>query len=247
MNIAITGYGRMGREVEQAALQRGHKIVSTIDPQSGSYAELSEQAVANAEGIIEFGLPGGILDRIQFAADKNIPLVIGTTGWDDHIEEARALVQSQSASLLYGSNFSIGANLFFKIVSQAAALINNFDDYDIMIHEYHHSRKKDSPSGTALNIANIILDKNKKKNKICTEPLQREISPGELHLSSTRGGSIPGIHTITLDSPADSISLSHGARNRVGFAMGAVTGLEWLLSRQGFYNVEEFFNDVIDE
>jgi 4-hydroxy-tetrahydrodipicolinate reductase len=244
MNIAIVGYGRMGHEVEAVAQRRGHAISATIDPNTGSHTELSTEALSGADGIIEFGLSDGILDRIGTACRAGVPMVIGTTGWNHQLEEAKRLVSSRGGSLLYGSNFSVGANLFFRIVQEAAALINPFGEYDIMMAEYHHRNKTDSPSGTALTIAAKIIDANERKDTVVIDPLQRRIGENELHVASVRGGSIPGIHRVTLDSPADSIELTHSARDRSGFALGAVQGLEWLAGRTGVFSTDDFFADI---
>lgn len=246
MNITIIGYGRMGKEVEQIAETRGHTIVSTVDPVQGMFSELSDEAVKDTQGVIEFGLPEGILDRISFLSSRNIPVVIGTTGWQEQEKQAEEIVKSAGGALLYGSNFSPGANLFFRIVEEAAGLINSLDDYDIMMHEYHHKKKKDSPSGTALTLAGKILENLERKKSICFDPLQREIRDDELHIGTVRGGHIPGIHRITMDSPADSIVLEHSARNRSGFASGSVIGLEWLLEKRGMYHADSFFRDLME-
>lgn len=246
MNITIIGYGRMGKEVERIAADRGHSIVSTIDPVGGAFTELSDSALQETEGVIEFGLPEGILERIDFLARRNIPMVIGTTGWQEREQEAGKILEEQGGALLYGSNFSPGANLFFRIVEEAAGLINSLDDYDIMMHEYHHKKKKDSPSGTALTVAGKILEKLERKKEICFDPLQREIRDDELHIGTVRGGHIPGIHRVTLDSPADSIVLEHSARNRSGFASGSVLGLEWLRNRKGMYHTDSFFQNLME-
>ncbi|AHC14529.1 4-hydroxy-tetrahydrodipicolinate reductase [Salinispira pacifica] len=246
MNITIIGYGRMGKEVEQIAEKRGHTIVSTVDPVQGLFSELSDEAVKDTQGVIEFGLPEGILDRISFLSSRNIPVVIGTTGWQEQEAKAEEIVKSTGGALLYGSNFSPGANLFFRIVEEAAGLINSLDDYDIMMHEYHHKKKKDSPSGTALTLAGKILENLERKKSICFDPLQREIRDDELHIGTVRGGHIPGIHRVTMDSPADSIVLEHSARNRSGFASGSVIGLEWLMEKRGMHHADSFFRDLME-
>lgn len=245
LSIALVGYGRMGKQVEAAAGERGHRICTTIDPNNGKHAQLSPKALEGADGVIEFGNHQDILARIKTVSSAGIPMVIGTTAWEDRMTQAREIVETTGGALLYGSNFSIGANVFFRIIEQAAGLINAFDEYDIMMMEYHHAKKTDSPSGTALSIAQKILDANSRKSAIVTEPLQRAIEASELHVGSVRGGSIPGIHSVTLDSPADSITLTHSARNRSGFAMGAVRSLEWLAGKQGFFTVDDFFEDLL--
>lgn len=256
MNITLVGYGRMGEEVARGAHKWGHRIVARVDPQlppttsGGSiphYPELSPEAVEGSDGIIEFALPKDIINRITFAATRKIPYVIGTTGWDRRLEEARAIVKKNDATLLFGSNFSIGVGIFSRLVEKAASIINAYNGYyDIMMTEAHHRNKKDSPSGTALTIANKIIAANQQKTRICTESLQRKIEADELHIASLRGGDIPGMHRVILDSPADSITLEHNARNRSGFASGAIIGLEWLLKdRKGFFTIDDFFNDFM--
>ncbi len=245
MKIAIVGYGKMGREVEAAAAERGHGVFSTVDPSSGEYRSMQREAIEGADGIIEFGLPEGIIERITLAAEHRVPMIVGTTGWQEQLQEAENVVKARKAALLYGSNFSIGANLFFRLVSAAAEMINPFEDYDVMLAEYHHKNKSDSPSGTALSLAGRIIDASTRKEKIVIDPLQRRIEDNELHVASVRGGSIPGIHQVTIDSPSDSIELTHSARNRRGFAVGAVRALEWLIGRTGFYSADDFFDDLL--
>ena len=254
MNITLVGYGRMGKEVEAAAQERGHSIVSTVDPRGCTFAELSPAALRNSSGIIEFAQPEGILPRISLAAEYQIPYVIGTTGWDSggqFSKEVKAIADNKNAAVLIGSNFSVGANLFFRIAEAAAAAINAFPDYDIAVSESHHRKKRDSPSGSALTIAEKIIRANGRKNRICAEPLQRKIAEDELHISSLRAGSIPGIHRVILDSPADSIVLEHSARGRSGFAAGAVLALEWLRkqerrNKRGFYTADDFFTAILE-
>ena len=245
MNITLVGYGRMGKEVEAIAKERGHNIVTRVDPVAGDHATLSPAALEGADGIIEFALPDGLLDRITLAAEHKLPYLLGTTGWNEPKEDLCSLVNTEGVSLLFGSNFSIGANLFYRIVEQAAGLINAFPDYDIMVAEYHHKAKKDSPSGTAISLAKKILQTNQRKARMTSETLHRQIDDDELHIGTLRGGNIPGTHRVLLDSPADSIVLEHSARNRSGFASGAVLGLEWLRERRGIYTVDDFFTDFI--
>lgn len=145
---------------------------------------------------------------------------------------------------MWGNNFSIGAHLLFKLTAEAASLIENLTDYDIMIHEIHHKMKKDSPSGTALTLAEKILQNNARKTVIQTGTLNRAIRPEELHVVGIRGGSVPGVHTVTVDGPHDTIELTHTARSRCGFATGSVMAAEWLKDRQGFFRVEDFIDDL---
>lgn len=248
MNIMITGYGRMGKEIERILIQRGHSIAAKIDKGGcGEYTEVTPELLEGVDVAIEFALPELIENNITLYAEAQVPVIIGTTGWDDKIEAVQEIIMKNNSSLLYGSNFSIGAHIFFNLVSKASALINNAPDYDIMMLEYHHKMKKDSPSGTALTTANKILEHNDKKDTIWTDKLNRAINDNELHVASVRGGSIPGIHTVTMDSFADSIEITHNARNRSGFALGAVMAAEWLTTKNGFFSIEDFIDELLNK
>jgi 4-hydroxy-tetrahydrodipicolinate reductase len=247
MRIAIVGYGRMGRLIEDIAVNRGHSVVARIDPAApgANFPEVTEDSLKEAEGAIEFSLPDGVIKNARVYSQANIPVVLGTTGWDRVKQEILSLYKERG-TLLYGSNFSIGANLLIALTKRAAQLIEHVEDYDIMLHEYHHRHKKDSPSGTALTIAEVILNNLTRKKTLQPKALEdREILASELHVSSTRGGAIPGTHTITLDSEADSITLTHTARSRGGFALGAVMGLEWIKDKTGVFHVDEFFKEYL--
>ena len=257
MRILLCGYGRMGKEIEAVALRREHTIVARIDPKSPGAdfpgLETFADATAGAGGLrpenageaaIDFALPGGILERIQFYLTNKIPAVIGTTGWDDEREAARKMVEEASGSVIWSSNFSIGAQLLFRISAFAAQLADPFDDYDVSIHETHHRQKVDSPSGTALSLAERVLASIQRKQKVFTEAAHRKIEPGELHVTSTRCGSNPGEHHIVFDSRADSIELVHRARNRSGFAGGAVVAAEWIAGKTGFFSIDDLFDDL---
>ncbi len=247
MRVVICGYGRMGHEVEQVLLARGHSVVTRIDPapDRGDTHALQPADLKGCDGVIEFSLAGAVSANVKAYVEAGVPAVVGTTGWENQRDEVEHTVQDSEIGYLVGSNFSIGANIMFALTEKAAAIINSFPDYDIMVLEYHHTKKKDSPSGTALTLAEKIVDTTVAKTTIVSECLHRQIEPHELHIGSVRGGSIPGIHTVTLDSPADTISLTHSARNRSGFATGAVMALEWLQGRRGFFTVDDFINDLI--
>ncbi len=247
MRVAICGYGRMGQEVEQILLARGHSVVSRIDPapDRGDNSALKAADLKGCDGVIEFSLADAVAENARTYIEAGVPAVVGTTGWEDARGAVQSEVDRSEIGYLVGSNFSIGANLMFALTEQAAAIINSFPEYDIMVQEYHHTKKKDSPSGTALTLAKKIVEQNRAKTEIVTECLHRQIEAHELHVASVRGGSIPGIHTVTLDSPADTISLTHSARNRSGFAGGAVAALEWLQGRRGFFTVDDFIADLI--
>lgn len=244
MNILIVGYGRMGHEVETVLLARGHRVTARIDrtPGVGDSVELSSEILRSSQAVIEFSLPEAVVDHVRTYAAAGLPAIVGTTGWDDRKPEAKTIVEGFQASLIHGTNFSLGAHMFFQLVEKASAMIADLPEYDIMVTEWHHKLKKDSPSGTALTTADRILKNLPRKSEVNTGRIDRAIRDEELHVASVRGGSIPGIHQILLDSAADTIEVRHTARNRGGFALGAVLAAEWLAARPpvGFLDVEEF-------
>jgi 4-hydroxy-tetrahydrodipicolinate reductase len=246
MNIVICGYGRMGKEVELALTRRGHSVAARIDPyvERADAAEVGQEQLANADAVIEFSSREAVVQNARAYAQAGVPAVVGTTGWEDQLEEVRSTIENSSIAYLRGANFSIGANLFFAIVSQAATLLDAFDDYDVMVHETHHRFKKDSPSGTALTVGNKLLERLSRKSELVTETLHRPIEQHELQVSSLRGGHVPGTHTVAFDSLADTIEVTHRARNRGGFAMGAVVAAEWVQDKQGMFTVDDFIHDV---
>jgi 4-hydroxy-tetrahydrodipicolinate reductase len=222
--IALIGYGKMGRMVEDVAIQKGHTI-------------FSKQDIHLADVCIDFSHPSVVLENIQMVAKAGKNLVVGTTGWYDHINQVQTLVEKTKIGFLYAPNFSIGVHLFLKMVSYAASLINQFDEYDVGVIESHHNKKADSPSGTANAICNVLLQNIDRKKTIVSDGEQ--ISPSTLQVSSLRCGSIPGTHSVLFDSQADTITLTHQARNREGFARGAVSAAEWLQGKKGFFTLEE--------
>jgi len=248
MNIGLIGYGRMGKEVEAICLERGHKIALIVDPSKPDSAnrELTLEDTKKLDGLIEFALPDHFAQNAEIYTSCGLPTVIGTTGWLDYLPSLEKLVKDRNASVLYGSNYSIGAHILLNLTEKAAAMINKHPQYDIMIHEYHHKMKVDSPSGTALSLAKRILNVLPRKKKIQTQSLNRAIFDDELHVSSTRGGRFFGVHTVSLDSEVDTLELSHTAHSRRGLALGAVLALEWLEGKKGLYTVEEFMKSSLD-
>lgn len=246
MNFLIMGYGKMGHEVEAVLLERGHRIVARIDekPGLGDGTSPTKEQLSQAEVAIEFSHPTAVKNNAALYARAGLSAVVGTTGWKADEEEVKRLVKESGIGYIRGSNFSIGAHLFFTLVEEAARLIQPFPQYDIFLYEIHHNQKKDSPSGTALTAANRILKALPRKKKITTERLDRQIEPEELHVASVRGGAVPGVHSVLLDSIADTIEITHSARNRSGFALGAVLAAEWIQEKKGFFEVEDFIRDV---
>ena len=267
MKIAVVGYGKMGKMVENAAMEQGHTVTAVVDPlsfeqnpSSGApmYRGMAEAGnLHGAEVAIEFTQPGMALANLKFLAEKNIPSVVGTTGWHDKIDEARQAVESAGAALIWASNFSIGVNIFYRIAWYAAQLINSFPEYDIGGFEAHHNKKLDSPSGTAKTLVEGILDRVERKKKAVWETLDRQPESDELHFSSLRHGSVPGTHSLFFDSPADTIEITHTARSREGLVFGALSAARWLLNsgtadtaaagcRRGFFTIDDMLKDIFN-
>ena len=241
MNIALLGYGNMGREIERVVKEeQKHKIVS-VSFKNGE-KEIDEENIKLSDVVIDFTSPEIVLDNIKRVISQGKNMVVGTTGWYGHLKEVEEMVKKSDVGLIYGQNFSIGANIFFEIVSFASKLFSKFGDfYDVYGLEIHHTGKKDSPSGTALKLAKEILKNFPKKKKIQSEKLNRKINPDELHFVSVRGGRNPGFHQIVFDSQADEISLSHSAHSREGFARGAILAAEFIFGKKGFYSFDDVF------
>jgi len=237
MKIALIGYGKMGQLVEKIAIQRGHTIVSRISQKS----PLSKEAIKDSQICIDFSHPEAVLKNVQHVADAGKNLILGTTGWHEHMDSIKTIVSKHQIGFLFSANFSIGVNLFLAIVNEAARLMNEFPDYDVGMVELHHNKKADSPSGTALAIAQKLLANIQRKKHIRKDTPEARIPPDALHISSLRCGSIPGTHSVIFDSPADTITLTHEARSREGFALGAVAAAEWLGGKKGFFTIEDMF------
>jgi len=249
MKFLIMGYGRMGHEVEQVLLRRGHTITARIDekPGVGDAVVPSPEDLKNADAAIEFSLPEAVRKNAGIYAAAGLSAVVGTTGWKKDETDVRLLVEKSGIGFVKGSNFSIGAHIIFAVVEEAARLIDPFADYDAMLLEIHHNQKKDSPSGTALTAGDRVLKNLSRKKRIVTERLDRQIAPDELHVASVRGGTVPGTHSLILDSAADSIEVSPTARSRSGFALGAVLAAEWIAEKKGFYEVEDFIAETFSK
>jgi len=259
MKIGMVGFGKMGHMIAQAAVSRGHEIACSVDPfakdascVTGDTGEMVRCLQASGvEGVIEFSHPSSVLNNIRALVPTGLPLVVGTTGWHDRLDEVRSSVAERETSLLYSSNFSVGVNLFYRMVSDAARIMAAFEEYDVALFESHHNQKADSPSGTALDLAKRVLENMPRKTRLVTDAFNRKPDSDELHLASVRVGSVPGTHTLWFDSAADTIELTHTARNREGFAIGAVRALEWLTAqtpagarKRGVFTMNDVFNDL---
>lgn len=242
MKIALIGCGGMGKEVWETAEERGHEVTFICDPDSldATHKKISKDIAEQADIIIDFSHPDAVIQNVEAAAEAGTNIVVGTTGWYERMEAVEKIVKDSDIGFLWSSNFSIGVNLYFKIIEYAAQLFNAQDNYDVWGHEIHHSKKVDSPSGTAKTLAEIIIENIDRKEKLQEETLHRKIKSEELHFSSTRAGDVNFSHTIGFDSNADTIKIEHTARDRSGYAAGAVKAAEWLTEKTGIYTMEDF-------
>lgn len=247
MKIAILGYGKMGRIIEQIALDRKHEIVLKIDVTNQDL--LTTENLKQADVAIEFSTPSTVLNHIDACFKAKVPLIVGTTGWYGHLQRIKDECEQTNNTLLYASNFSVGVNVFFHINKILAKLMNNYPYYDVQVEEIHHTQKLDSPSGTAITIAEGIVDGlDSKKEWVniltteATEGLEDTAKADQLLIESLRIENVPGTHTVVYDSEVDSIEFKHTAHNRNGFALGAVLAAEWVQNKKGFYSAKDMFN-----
>ncbi|GHU81485.1 4-hydroxy-tetrahydrodipicolinate reductase [Spirochaetia bacterium] len=266
MNIALIGYGKMGRILERTALERGHQVAAVVDPfltgtppVSGAplHAGIAGlDALTGADVAVEFTRPDTAVENIRALIERGIPTVTGTTGWYDHLKEIEELARAKEGSLCWSSNYSLGVNLFFRIAAFAAKLADPFPEYDVGGWEFHHNKKMDSPSGTAKILVEKALGVMTRKKKAVWEKLDRAPAPEELHFPSLRLGSMPGVHALCFDSPADTIEITHTGRSRDGLALGAIRAAEWLvhcpgpgkpaaLPRQGVFTMDDVLGDLL--
>jgi 4-hydroxy-tetrahydrodipicolinate reductase len=233
MKIALIGYGKMGREMETAAKDHGDTIACIFDSQN----LVTPEALKGVDVCIEFTRPDVALSNIEAAIEAKKDIVVGTTGWFEHLPVLRQKVTE--SGLLYSSNFSLGMNIFQRLVGRAADLMRNVTQYDPYIHEEHHRQKADSPSGTAVMLANLLLEKIERKDHVLTGNSDGKIDPKALQVVSTRAGFITGTHTVGFDSEADLIELRHIAKNRRGFALGALMAAHWLHGHRGIFTMDD--------
>ena len=217
MKIALIGYGKMGKTIEQIARQRGHQIVSIID--INNTADFDSEAFRSADVAIEFTTPATALGNYMRCFEANVPVVSGTTGWLSHLDEVKAKCEQEGKTFFYASNFSVGVNIFFALNRYLAKIMNGFPAYDVRMTEVHHIHKLDAPSGTAITLAEGILDNVERKERWTLETAEQ---PTDLPIHAIREGEVPGIHEIIYESDADTISIKHDAKSRAGFALGAV-------------------------
>ncbi|MEW6510810.1 MAG: 4-hydroxy-tetrahydrodipicolinate reductase [Bacteroidota bacterium] len=240
MNIALIGYGKMGKEVERVAKEKGLTVAKVFDLHNNTGGlGLTKEALKGIDVCIDFTVPGAVIANIEAAAECGKNIVVGTTGWYDRLEHVKKLVKESHIGLLYASNFSLGVNLFMNIVSHAAHLFDKYPEYDVAVTEVHHRGKADSPSGTALSLGASILQGMKRKSEIFSDTSKGKIKHHQLHVTSSRLGHVTGRHAVMFDSDADCIEMTHTAKNRTGFALGAVVAAEWLKGKKGMYTMRD--------
>ena len=234
MNIAIIGYGKMGREIEKTAAERNHNTALIID--INNHADLNCKKLADIDVALDFSIPESAYSNIIKCFRCDTPVVSGTTGWLDRLEEVVRICREKNQTLFYAANYSLGVNIFMQINKYLAVLMNRFSDYEITIEETHHARKLDAPSGTAIKLANDIIPAVNRKNKW---ELNKASDKDTIRITSIREDNIPGIHKITYDSPMDRIEIQHSAKNRKGFALGAIMAAEFIKDKKGYYTISD--------
>jgi 4-hydroxy-tetrahydrodipicolinate reductase len=244
MKIAILGYGKMGRIIEQFATERGHEIVLKINIDNTE--DLTLTNLGKADVAIDFSTPDSALSNIELCFDAGVPVVVGTTGWYGHLQTVKNKCEQGNNTLLYASNFSVGVNVFFFVNKVLAKIMNRYPQYEVQVEEIHHTQKLDSPSGTAMTISEGILSELDRKNEWVNELIgsgeEFIVKPDQLLIESHRIEDVPGTHTVIYSSEVDDIEFKHKAHNRAGFALGAVLAAEWLEDKTGFYNITDMFD-----
>ena len=239
MKIALIGYGKMGKEIEQIAISRGHQITLKVDITNASTYTVEQ--LRSADVAIEFSTPESAIENIYKCFEAGVPVIVGTTGWLDKINEVKKKCAELDRTLFYASNYSIGVNLFFKLNEYLAKLMNNYPGYNVSMEEIHHVHKLDAPSGTAISLANQVIANLDTKEKWVNK---EAVSSDELSIISKRMDEVPGTHTVTYNSEVDEINISHIAYNRKGFALGAVIAAEWIKGKKGVYGMNDLMPNI---
>ena len=233
MKIALLGYGKMGKVIEKIAIQRGHEVTLKIDKDSEPYD------ITTVDVAINFSTPNSAVENIRIALENSIPVISGTTGWLSEMESIKELCNAQNGAFIYASNFSLGVNIFFELNKYLAKMMKNLTDYKVDLEEIHHTQKQDAPSGTAITLAEDILE-HSTHNAWGLAPLND--TTGKLEITSKRIDAVPGTHTVNYNSEVDSISLTHTAHNREGFGLGAVVAAEWIIGKTGVFTMNDVLN-----
>ena len=236
MKVAIIGYGKMGHEIEQVLLQRGHTVALIIDQNNAG--DLNAENLADIDVAIEFTTPDTAYTNVRTCIECGTPVVSGTTGWHDRLEELQSLCREKDSTMIWSSNYSLGVNITFRINRYLAELMNRFDTYNVSMEEIHHTQKKDAPSGTAISLANDILERVERKDKWVNEPTT---DANAIEITSLREGTVPGTHTVTYTSEDDKIEIKHTLFSRRALALGAVVAAEFIAPRKGVFTIDDLF------
>jgi len=232
MKIALLGYGKMGKVIEQVALLRGHDIVLRVDENTISYD------ITLADIAIDFSVPDAAVNNITNCLNKGVPIISGTTGWLNNYDKMVVLCKEKNGAFIYASNFSLGVNIFFELNKNLAKMMRNLSQYDVSLEEIHHTQKLDAPSGTAITLAEGIIENSNYKNWKLDTNVDANIIP----IEAKRIENVPGTHSINYNSKVDAISITHTAHNRDGFALGAVIAAEWLIGKTGVFTMNNVLN-----
>lgn len=232
MNIALLGYGRMGQTIEKIAIKRGHNIVLKIDKDDKDYN------ITKADVAIDFSIPSVAFDNISNCLNNNVPVVSGTTGWLADYDKAISLCKEKNGGFIYASNFSLGVNIFFELNKTLAKMMSNLREYNVSMEEIHHTKKLDAPSGTAITLAEGIIENNTKYDAWKLN----EGDANSIPVVAKRIADVPGTHTVNYESEVDTITIEHMAHNRQGFALGAVVAAEWLVGKTGVFSMNDVLN-----
>ena len=232
MNIALLGYGRMGQTIEQIAIKRGHNIVLKVDKGDTDYD------ITKADVAIDFSIPDVAFNNISNCLNNNVPVISGTTGWLDNYDNAVALCEEKKGAFIYASNFSLGVNIFFELNKTLAKMMSTLEQYNVSMEEIHHTKKLDAPSGTAITLAEGIINNNPHYDGWMLD----EKADKKLPIVAKRIEDVPGTHTVTYQSEVDTITIDHVAHNRQGFALGAVIASEWIVGKNGVFTMNDVLN-----
>ncbi|HKL36117.1 MAG TPA: 4-hydroxy-tetrahydrodipicolinate reductase [Salegentibacter sp.] len=237
MKIALLGYGRMGKTIDEIAVNRGHEIVLKLEEDIESF-ELNKMDIDVA---IDFSVPKAAFKNITTCFKNDIPVVCGTTGWLEDYEKAVEICKKEDSAFIYASNFSVGVNLFFELNRKLAEIMNGMEDYEVEIEEIHHTQKQDAPSGTAISLAQQIISKNDRKKNWQLDHAEAD----EIPVRAKRIENVPGTHTVSYKSQIDSIEIMHTAKSRQGFALGAVIAAEWIKDKKGVFTMKDVLSEQI--
>lgn len=232
MKIALLGYGKMGKTIEKIASKRGHEIVLKVDKNDLDYK------LSNADVAVDFSIPTAAFNNIKNCIENNIPVISGTTGWLNKYDEIVDFCKQKNGAFIYASNFSLGVNIFFELNKNLAKMMQNLNQYNVTLEEIHHTKKLDAPSGTAITLAEDIINNSAKQSWA----LNVTTNPNEIPIVAKRIPDVPGTHIVSYQSEVDTIEIKHTAHSRKGFALGAVIAAEWLVNKKGVYTMKDVLN-----